>query len=134
MTTPEAGLAELDVAIGSAAAVGLRVDVELAGDPRPLPAVVVDSARRVVEESLAGVLAPAGAASATVAVRFAPGAVVLRIAGAAPPAAGAAALRTLARLTDRVAAIGGGLTARRDPDAAGRFRVQAWLPTEGQPT
>ena len=45
-------LSDLDAVIDAAPG-GMAVDVELAGDPRPLPAIVVSSDCRVVEESLA---------------------------------------------------------------------------------
>ncbi len=123
-------LSDLDALIDAAAPDGLAVDVELAGDPRPLPAVVVSSARRVVEESLANVARE----RATVTIRFAPGAVVLRVTGSEAGAPPSLYGGRLAGVADRVAAIGGGMTAGRTPDADGGVRVEAWLPTEGHRT
>jgi hypothetical protein len=119
-------LSDLDAVI-DAAPDGMAVDVELAGDPRPLPAVVVTSACRIVEESLAEV----GPESATVTIRFAPGAVVLRVTGAEASAPPSLYAGRLAGVADRVAAIGGGMTAGRAAEDDGGVRVQAWLPTEG---
>jgi len=101
----------------------MPVVLDRAGEPRSIPTIVDRSAYRVVRDALA---AAETATGATVAISYTPGALVVQVdddggSGRRAGLEGAAAL---------AAAIGGGLKAA---PAAGRFRVRAWLPTEGQP-
>jgi hypothetical protein len=93
------------------------VALERRGEPRKLPAVVGRGAFRVVRAALDG------AAKASVAIEFMPGALAVQI-----DADGDG--RDLDEVAAMAAALGGGLRAVPRP---GGFRVRAWLPTEGHP-
>jgi signal transduction histidine kinase len=112
------GLGELQALLDDAA---MPVSVARDGEPRRLPAVVDRSAYRVVRDSLA---AAECATAARVAIRYVPGALVVRV------VADGRQGRPLDEVAELAAALGGGLTTA--PERGG-FRVQAWLPTEDQP-
>jgi hypothetical protein len=97
--------------------VPIPVALEHRGEPRRLPAVVGRGALRVVRDALDG------AANASVAIEFMPGALAVEVEGDGDG-------RDLGEVADLAAALGGGLRAVKRP---GGFRVRAWLPTEGQP-
>ncbi len=112
-----------------------EVDVvlDVAGEERTLPAVVDDASERILRESLGEVGRRAGATVAKVAIRFVPGAVVLEVLDDGSPGSGADAASSLEGIVEAAAALGGGLLAGPPRDGRDGFRVQAWLPTEGQP-
>ena len=112
-----------------------EVDVvlDVAGEERTLPAVVDDASERILRESLGEVGRHAGATVAKVAIRFVPGAVVLEVLDDGSPGPGADAASSLEGIVEAAAALGGGLLAGPPRDGRDGFRVQAWLPTEGQP-
>src|SRR4051794_23255511 len=99
----------------------MPVAFDRAGEPRRLPAVGGRSAYRVVRDALA---AATCATSASVAIEFVPGALVIEVED------DCRCSRDLDELQELAAALGGGLNAKPNP---GGFRVRAWLPTEGQP-
>jgi signal transduction histidine kinase len=111
------GLRHIQELIGDAA---MPVALQAAGEPRQLPFMVDFSAYRVVRDALAGARQ---ATRATVAIEYMPGALAVQV----DHDGCGAALTDVANLA---ATLGGGLTAAK---ARGRFRVRAWLPTEGQP-
>jgi len=92
------------------------------GLPRAVPDVVARTAHRVTGDALAAVL---DATTATVAIEYMPGALVVQVDDDGQPVRDG-----LDGAADIAAGIGGGLTAAPAP---GGFRVRAWLPTEGQP-
>src|SRR4051794_37841009 len=100
----------------------MPVAIDRAGEPRRLPAVVDRGAYRVIRDALA---AAEAASTATVAIRYVPGALVVRVDDDA-----GADRASLEEAADVAAELGGGLKAAPAP---GGFRVQAWLPTECQP-
>ncbi|MQA87653.1 MAG: sensor histidine kinase [Streptosporangiales bacterium] len=130
-------LEELRQRMGEA---GLQVNLEAAGDPRTLPAVVDLTGYRIVQESLTNVLRHSGADRATVSVRYEPDAVVIAVAnpveraervpgrGGGPGGEldGGLGIPGMRR---RVLALGGEFSA--GPTADGRFEVHARLPTGG---
>jgi signal transduction histidine kinase len=67
---PQPGLARLDALVEQVRATGLEIALEVEGAPRPLPAAVDLSAYRIVQEALTNTLKHAGAAHATVRVRY----------------------------------------------------------------
>ena len=71
-TSPQPGLAQLDVLAAHVSDAGLPVDVVLEGDPVDVPASVELSAYRIVQESLTNCLKHSGATRATVTVRYRP--------------------------------------------------------------
>jgi signal transduction histidine kinase len=74
---PSPGLGQLDALLAATREGGLRIQAEVAGEPRPLPPLVDLTAYRIVQESLTNVGRHAGAAAATVTVCYEPGAVVV---------------------------------------------------------
>lgn len=115
---PMTGLGELQALADGAA---MPVAIARCGVPRRLPAIVDHSAYRVVRDALA---AAASATAAHVAIRYVPGALVVRVDADGRQGA------SLEAAADIAAELGGGLKAA---PACGGFRVQAWLPTEDQP-
>ena len=67
---PQPGIARLDSLVEQVRATGLDVALEFEGAARPLPAAVDLSAYRIVQEALTNTLKHAGAAHATVRVRY----------------------------------------------------------------
>jgi len=130
---PLPGLNQLEELVGMATSAGVRVELEVSGERRPLPPAVDLTAFRIVQESLTNVLRHARAGSATVRVRYGPDALQLEVdddgVGAAPPAAGRGGGHGLAVMAERAAAVGGRLQA--GPGTARGFRVGAWLPLDG---
>lgn len=111
----------------------LRVELDVAGDPRALPAVVDDASERILRESLGEVARHPGATVARVAIRFVPGAVVLEVLDDGRPETGDGPATSLEGIVEAAAELGGGLLAGPARNGHLGFRVQAWLPTEGQP-
>jgi signal transduction histidine kinase len=130
---PSPGLGQLGGLLEAARERGLRVEAEVAGEPRPLPALVDLTAYRIVQESLTNVGRHAGAASATVTIRYEPAAVVVEVDDdGRGPAAAAVDQQPgygLAGMAERSAALGGSLEA--GPRPGGGFRVTARLPLAG---
>src|SRR6266545_1404102 len=118
------------------ATVGVLRAGELAGEPRPLPALVDLTAYRIVQEPLTNVGRHAGGAAATVTIRYEPGAVVVEVdddgQGPGPEPADGHQGFGLAGMAERSAALGGSLEA--GPRPGGGFRVRAWLPLAGTAT
>ena len=114
-------------------ATGLRAELTVSGEPRPLPPGADLAAYRVVQEGLTNVLRHAGQATADVSVRWEQ---QLEItvsddgAGAGPAspgnAAGAAHGRGLLGLRERLGLYGGELSA--GPLPGGGWQVRAVLP------
>jgi signal transduction histidine kinase len=154
---PLPSLDRLGELVGMAAGAGVRVDLEVTGERRPLPPAVDLTAFRIVQESLTNVLRHAQASSATVRLRYGPDALQVEVdddgrgatggwrgaaatagargadggrpgAGLAAPG-GAAAGHGLAVMAERAAAVGGRLVA--GPGAERGFRVEARLPLDG---
>ncbi len=107
---------------------GLPVDVAIDGQPVDLPTSVELSAYRIVQESLTNTLKHAGPAHASVALRYTPGQLHVRVEdngrGAAATTNGAG--QGLVGMRERVEAFGGTLTA--GPRAGGGYAVAAVLP------
>ncbi len=131
--TPSPGLGQLGGLLEAAREGGLQVEAEVAGEPRPLPALVDLTAYRIVQESLTNVSRHAGAAAATVTIRYEPGAVVVEVdddgRGPAATAADHPPGYGLAGMAERSAVLGGTLEA--GPRPGGGFRVTARLPAAG---
>jgi signal transduction histidine kinase len=134
--SPASGLAQLDRLVAGAEATGLEVRTRVEGIPRPLPAGTDLAAYRIVQESLTNVTRHAGP-DANATVRIAYGAAELTVEvmdngkGLEPPSAAATQLRPgrgLVGMRERVAALGGELTAAARP--GGGFRVEARLPLD----
>ena len=120
--------ADLDGLVARAASAGVRVQVEVSGEARPLPPGVDRAAFRIAQEALTNVARHAGGANATVLVDYGGDALTLQIDDDGPgngSSAGGSG-RGLTGMRERAAALGGRLDA--GPRPGGGFRVRAWLP------
>jgi signal transduction histidine kinase len=135
--SPTAGLDRLEELLGRARSAGLRVEAEITGDRRPLPAGTDLAAFRIVQESLTNVTRHSGPGPVTARVRIAyrerEVAVQVDDDGQGvsllddhPGGSGVNGMR------ERAAALGGQFQA--GPRPGGGFRVRATLPTDAQPT
>jgi signal transduction histidine kinase len=108
---------------------GLPVELEVRGEPEPLPPGVDLSAYRIVQEALTNALKYAGPAHARVVVEFSRGSLGLEIAddGIGGPA-GSDGGHGLVGMRERVAMFGGHVEA--GPKPGGGYRVRARLPLE----
>jgi signal transduction histidine kinase len=128
---PQPGLGELAALVSRVRGAGLPVELQVAGEPRPLPPGVDLAAFRAVHEGLTNVLRHAGPASATVAVEWGDNLVITVTddgRGSAPPGE-AESGRGLLGLRERLALYGGELDA--GPQPAGGWRLRAALPVTG---
>jgi signal transduction histidine kinase len=127
--TPQPGIANLQMLLAQVRESGLPVELEVRGEPMPLPPGIDLSAYRIVQEALTNALKYAGPAHAYVVVHFAPGSLTLEIdddgAGASTSANGG---HGLVGMRERVAVFGGDVEA--GPKRDGGFRVTARLPLE----
>ncbi|MFB4313211.1 sensor histidine kinase [Actinomadura sp. 21ATH] len=133
--SPTAGLDRLDELLGRARSAGLRVESEIVGERRPLPAGTDLAAFRIVQESLTNITRHAGPGPVTARLRIAYGEreVAVRVEDDGhgvsllddhPGGSGINGMR------ERAAALGG--TFEAGPRPGGGFRVSATLPaTEG---
>jgi signal transduction histidine kinase len=109
-------------------------DFSVTGSPRPLPAQVVTTAYRVVQEALTNVMKHAAGAPTSVSLRFADGAVSVTVdnvaAASAPSLEETGAGYGLLGIAERLDLLGGSLEAGPSP---GGWRVAATIPVAGAP-
>jgi signal transduction histidine kinase len=124
-------LAALPQLIGPVGRAGITVVLETAGEPVSISPEVEVTAYRIVQEALTNVVAHAGACSVTVALRYSGDGLDVEIAddGAARPGTSRGGYG-LAGISERVAAVGGTVTA--GPGRDGGFIVRALLPVATQ--
>lgn len=123
------GLAQLDELVAHMRDTGIPVDLQISGDPRPLPPGTELSIYRIVQEALTNSLKHAHGASATVALRYCLDGIDLTIDdnGAHPPPADYRAQGNgLIGMQERVALLGGHMEAGYLPDVG--FSVRVRLP------
>jgi signal transduction histidine kinase len=129
---PQPGLGDLEDLLKRARDAGVRVELAVEGEPRPLPQSVDLSAYRIVQEALTNVVKHAGRADATVTLGYRADGLELTIVDAGSPAA-----RTNVRgasngghgivgMRERAAVFGGTLTAGPRGDRG--FEVRGMLP------
>jgi signal transduction histidine kinase len=125
---PQPGLADLPALVDAARRAGNRVELSLPPVLDQVPAGVAVCAYRIVQESLSNAGQHAPGAPVTVSVSRPAGAVLLRVASgpARPPAAPGRPGHGLTGMRERVALLGGSLSAGPEPD--GCFVVSAVLP------
>jgi signal transduction histidine kinase len=123
---PQPSLTRLDELVDQVRRAGVGVELTVEGAPRELPAAVDLSAYRIVQEALTNMLRHARATKATVWVRYAPGELEVEVADDGVGAASTEGGRGLLGMRERVALLGGELTARSRP--GGGFAVRARLP------
>jgi signal transduction histidine kinase len=124
--TPQPTVANLPALVEQVRdAPGPAVSLDVAGDPRPLPADAEVAAYRIVQEALTNTVKHAGASRATVRLEWAAGALLITVAddghGSASPGSG----HGLVGIRERAAACGGTASAGPVP---GGYRVTAALP------
>lgn len=129
--SPQPSLANLEHLVEQVAGSGLVVSLHIQGVPTRVPPGVDLSAYRIVQEALTNVLRHAGPATAQVCVQYDPEEleVTIRDNGRQTPAAsgiGAGSGHGLIGIRERVAVVGGTVTAGPCPD--GGFQVRARLP------
>ena len=128
---PQPSLSRVDALVANARETGLRVDLEIEGDPVPLPAGVDLTAYRLVQEGLTNSIKHAAARRAEVRVRYDDGHVEIEVcddgqgAGGADPASNGGG-HGLVGMRERVSIYGGELEA--GPRAEGGFTLRARLP------
>jgi signal transduction histidine kinase len=132
---PQPGLRDLEELLERARAAGVRVQLAVEGEPRPLSQSVDLSAYRIVQEALTNVVKHAGRADTTVTLGYRPDALELTItdhgdaalnANARGPNAGG---HGLVGMRERAALFGGTLTAGPCEDHG--FEVRGRLPYGG---
>ncbi|MDX6580784.1 MAG: hypothetical protein QOJ47_2333 [Gaiellales bacterium] len=125
---PQPGIANLQMLLAKVRESGLPVDLEVTGEPEPLPPGVDLAAYRIVQEALTNALKYAGPARARVVVRFEPGSLELEVdddgVGASGDENGGG--HGLVGMRERVAMFGGYVEAGPKPE--GGYRVRARLP------
>ncbi|MGK5642991.1 sensor histidine kinase, partial [Streptomyces sp. URMC 126] len=126
---PAPGVADLERLVAATADAGVRVDLRRSGTERPLPADIDLSVYRIVQEALTNVVRHAGAGRCRVSVGFGEEELSVEIVddgcgggGPVTPAQGFG----LVGMRERVALLGGRLSAGPRPE--GGFRVAARLP------
>jgi signal transduction histidine kinase len=124
---PGGGLARLADLLRTAEAANLRVELEVDGEPQPLPAPVDLAAYRIIQEALTNVLRHAGAHTVRLALTHEPARLLIRIRDDGR-ATSADTLRGhgIDGMRERARALSGRLTAAPHPD--GGFEVVAELP------
>lgn len=124
---PDDGAGRIRQLAADSGCAGLPVTLRMSG---AVPPSVAATAHRIVQESLTNARRHAAASHAWVLVRREAAGLRVRVDddGRGCPPAGVRAGHGLAGMHERVAALGGSLTAASRP--AGGFRVSAWLPAE----
>ena len=135
---PQPSLLRLEGLVEQVRSSGLTVDLEVSGEPGVLPPGVDLSAYRIVQEALTNVLKHAGTmARASVTVTYEPNAVDVAVCDDGQPSGNAGEPRRrgeghgLINIRERVAVVGGAVTAEPGPD--GGFAVRAHLPYSVEP-
>jgi signal transduction histidine kinase len=126
---PQPGLSDLDDLLERSRAAGLRVDVAVEGDPRPLAQSVDLSAFRILQEALTNVVKHAGRAHTMVRLGYRADALELTVTDTgdgAPAQTAAPGGHGLVGMHERAALFGGTLTA--GPHGDHGFEVHAVLP------
>jgi signal transduction histidine kinase len=122
---PAAGLDGLDRLAGQVRAAGIDVSLNEFGERGDVPAPVATAVYRVVQESLTNAVRHSGGTRVAVTLRYAPTSVVVDVQDDGRGAATVVDGHGIAGMRERVAALGGALTAGATP--AG-FAVRAMIP------
>lgn len=132
---PQPSLDRIGELVTQLGAAGLPVDLQIDGDPRPLPQGVDLAAFRIVQEALTNSLKHAGLARATVRLSYGPDALHVRVADDGRGAAAAlvsgragAGGHGLIGMRERVSLYGGELDA--GPRTEGGYAVHARIPLD----
>jgi signal transduction histidine kinase len=130
-TSPQPRLGDIPALIKRAGESGMRAELRVDGEPRPLPAAVELAGYRVVQESLTNAIRYAAGAAATVHLAYRDDGIMVEVTDDGPgAAAGAAAIPGggvgLAGLRERARLLGGQLEAGSAAERG--FAVRAFLP------
>ena len=128
---PRGGLDRLTELLDTAEAAGLRVELSVDGDPRPLPAPVDLAAYRIIQEALTNVLRHAEAHTVRLALKHEPSRLLIQLRDDGPTTAAdthppAVQGHGIDGMRERAHALSGQLTAAPHPE--GGFEVCAELP------
>lgn len=127
---PQPGLSQLDRILERTRTAGLRVDVEVVGEPVTLPAALDLTAYRIVQEALTNTLRHGEATEATICFTYMPTALEIDIVDDGAAAAGRDGPgHGLTGISERVTLFGG--TAMAGPVRDGGWQVHAALPLPG---
>lgn len=124
---PVATLAMVPALVDRMVAAGLTVELQESGTPSHPPVAISATGYRVVQEALTNVAKHAAAKAAVVVVRHDPDRIRIAVSDPGPAPADWAPGVGITGLRERVAMVGGALTAGPDAGGAG-FRVEAVLP------
>jgi signal transduction histidine kinase len=124
--TPAAGLEGLAGLVEQVRAAGIEVGVTESGARGDVPAPVATAVYRVVQEALTNTVRHAGASRVTVTLDYAPTGVTVEITDDGTGNGTSSEGNGIMGMRERVAALGGALTARPAPGAG--FTVRALIP------
>jgi signal transduction histidine kinase len=135
--SPQPGLRDVPALVAQVEDAGVAVEYRVEGPPRALPAGLDLSAFRIVQEALTNVIKHAGAARATVVVRYSESRLEIRVTddGLGPPGGPGSDSRPRyghLGMRERVALFGGEL--RVGPGPGGGYQVIVSLGLEGEPS
>ena len=130
-TSPQPRLGDIPGLIKRAGEAGMRAELRVDGEPRPLPPAVELAGYRVVQESLTNAIRYAAGAAATVRLAYRDDGIMVEVTDDGPGAAAAAAAirgggAGLAGLRERARLLGGQLEAGSAAEQG--FAVRAFLP------
>jgi signal transduction histidine kinase len=122
---PQPTLADVDALVARTREAGLRAELIVQGEPRPLPAALELSAYRIVQEGLTNALKHASTARTTVTLRYGDRDLQVEVAddGRAAVSNGRGSRRGLAGIGERVAVFGGQLQAGPGPEGGWVLRA-----------
>ncbi|CAN5183966.1 histidine kinase [soil metagenome] len=124
---PQPGLAQLEALVAPIRATGLQLEVDVVGDPVPLPAALDLTAYRIVQEALTNTLKHSGATRAAIRLTYRSSALLIEAEDdGAPRPTGNRTGHGLVGIGERAALFGGTVTAGAAED--GGWRVHAELP------
>jgi signal transduction histidine kinase len=125
---PQPGIGDVPALVDQMRAAGLRADLSIEGEPKPLAPGVDLTAYRIVQEALTNALKHAAPAPARVAVRYARDTLAVEVVNDGPLRGNGRPGHGLVGMRERVGLYGGTLTA--GPTDEGGFRVHAELPVD----
>jgi signal transduction histidine kinase len=126
---PQPGVANLDRLVGDARRAGLRVELELTGEPVSLPPTLDLAAYRIVQEGLTNVRKHAGDARTSVSVHYGENHLDVEVRNGGEIAIASGGGHGLIGIRERVTLLGGDLES--GPAENGGFVLRARLPLAG---
>ncbi|MBO2458252.1 sensor histidine kinase [Actinomadura violacea] len=133
---PRGGLDQLDALLDPVRAAGVRPELNIHHDARPLPAAVDLAAYRIIQEALTNVVRHAHARTVRLDLRYEPAQLVIQIRddgpapGTGPRDTGGKDGHGMSGMRERAVALSGRFTAGPHPD--GGFQVLCVIPTPDQ--